>query len=115
MKRFILISCALTLFGCASPRPSLATENSQSETFQLHTATDGRVYRIETRTGKTHWLDGSTFRAVSEQTMPQLEIGKVYRGEDGTSTYRYEGVGKLEKWGLDKYNTQPQINTPTQR
>ena len=115
MNRLILISCVLTIVVCTVPIVSLATASSQSETFQLHTAPDGRVYRIETSTGKTNWLDGSTFREITEQTMTQLEIGKVYRGEDGKSTYRYEGVGKLERWGLDKYNSQPQINTPTQR
>lgn len=36
-------------------------------------------------------------------TMPQLEVGKVYRAEDGRSTYRYVGEGKLEKWGLERY------------
>jgi hypothetical protein len=35
--------------------------------------------------------------------MPQLEVGRVYRAEDGRTTYRYAGDGKLEKWGLERY------------
>lgn len=37
--------------------------------------------------------------------MPQLEVGKIYRAEDGRTTYRYSGEGKLEKWGLERYFT----------
>jgi hypothetical protein len=48
-------------------------------------------------------LDGGTFREVAESVMPQLVPGKVYRGEDGKTTYRYSGDGRLEKWGLDRY------------
>jgi hypothetical protein len=58
---------------------------------------------MDTRTGKTELLEGTVFREVSEPGMPQLVVGKVYRGEDGKSTYRYQGEGKLESWGLDRY------------
>ena len=71
--------------------------------FQLITASDGRVYRIDTRSGKTELLEGTAFRDVVESGMPQLVVGKVYRGEDGKSTYRYVGEGKFESWGLDRY------------
>ena len=115
MNRYFLIACVSTLVGCGSPGQNSIMTSLQTEVFQLHTAPDGRVYRIETRTGKTSWLDGSIFRPVTEPTMPQLAIGRVYRDEDGTSTYRYEGAGKLEKWGLDRYNTSPQQNISSQR
>lgn len=99
MNKYLYIACVLVLAGCASPSKSPTTITSQVEGFQLYTASNGRVYRIETGTGKTTWLDGLTFRPVTEPTMPQLTVGKVYRGEDGTTTYRYEGAGRLEKWG----------------
>jgi hypothetical protein len=45
-----------------------------------------------------------TQRADEEvRSMPQLEVGRVYRAEDGRTTYRYAGDGKLEKWGLERY------------
>lgn len=78
-----------------------AAETANS--FQLITASDGRVYRIDTRTGKTELLEGTVFREIAEVGMPQLVIGRVYRGEDGKSTYRYLGEGKFESWGLDRY------------
>jgi len=115
VNKYFLAAFALPLFGCASPAPSNLIESSRAITVQLQTAPDGRVYRIETQTGKTSWLDGSIFRTVSEPTMPQLVIGKVYRGEDGTTTYRYEGTGKLEKWGLERYNTNPPKDAPPQK
>jgi hypothetical protein len=61
------------------------------------------VYRIDTRTGKTSWLDGSIFKDVAEPTMPTLLVGKVYRAEDGTTTFKYEGGGRLKRWGLENY------------
>ena len=73
--------------------------------FQLHTAPNGQVFRIDVRTGKTSFLEGGIFREVAEQTMQQLTVGKIYRAEDSRSTFRYVGDGRLEKWGLDRYNT----------
>lgn len=103
MKCQFFRTLALTLFltACASPP---GTSPSPTEGFQLHTGPDGRVYRIETRTGKTTFLDGGVFREVPEVAMQQLRVGTVYRAEDGKATFRYSGNGLLEKWGLDKYN-----------
>lgn len=115
VKRIVVVACISLLAGCVTTGQKTSVVDQQIEAFQLHTAPDGRVYRIDTRTGNTSWLDGTTFRAVAEPTMPQLAVGKVYRGEDGTFTYRYQGSGKLEKWGLDKYNSAPQQSTPGQR
>lgn len=98
----------LLLVACASAPGA----HPPTEVFQLHTAPDGRVYRIDVRNGKTSFLEGGTFREVSEQTMQQLTVGKVYRAEDGKSTFRYAGDGKLEKWGLDRYNIP---DAPSQR
>lgn len=107
----LFIACVSLLAGCVETAP----KPPEADVFQLHIGPDGRIYRIDTQTGNTNWLDGTTFRAVAEPAMPQLTIGKVYRSEDGTSTYRYQGTGRLEKWGLDKYNSAPQQNTPAQR
>ena len=102
MRRYLyILALQFLLAACASAPGGLPIP----EGFQLHTAPDGRTYRIEVRTGKVSFLQGGTFREVSEQTMQQLTVGKVYRAEDGKSTFRYAGDGKLEKWGLDRYNT----------
>ena len=113
MKRYLPLICIMLFVACASPRPSSDMTSQSIDMFQLHTGPDGRVYRIDSRTGKTSWLDGSTFREVAEPTMPVLVVGKVYRGEDGTSTFKYEGGGRFVKWGLDRYFIDPQ-NKPTQ-
>lgn len=115
MNRFLFIACASLLVGCVTTGQKAPVAAQPTEAFQLHTAPDGRVYRIDTRSGNTNWLDGTEFRAVAEPAMPQLAVGKVYRAEDGISTYRYEGAGRLEKWGLDKYNSALQQNMPGQR
>jgi hypothetical protein len=114
MKRYLLLVCMLLLGACASPNPSSDTTSPSTDAFQLHTGPDGRVYRIDSRTGKTSWLDGSTFREIAEPTMPVLVVGKVYRGEDGTSTFKYEGDGRFVKWALDRYLVAPQ-DIPTQK
>ena len=101
MRRYLyILALQLLLAACASAPGGPLT----AEGFQLHTAPDGRIYRIDVRTGKISFLEGGTFREVSEKTMQQLTVGKVYRAEDGKSTFRYAGDGKLEKWGLDRYN-----------
>jgi len=110
MNQNLLLACTLVLVGCVSP-----SANSSTENFLLHTGPDGRVYRIDSRTGKTSWLDGAIFREMTEQKMPQLVVGKVYRGEDSSVTYRYEGSGKLEKWGLDRYEIKPSQDIPSQK
>ena len=114
MNRYPFLVCTMILAACASPSPSSDMEIPPSDKFQLHTGPDGRVYRIDSRTGKTNWLDGATFREVAEPTMPLLVIGKVYRGEDGASTYKYEGGGRFVKWGLDRYYITPQ-DKPSQK
>jgi outer membrane protein assembly factor BamB len=115
MNRYLCFACVLVLGGCASPGPDSSNATSSTENFQLDTGPDGRVYRISSRTGKTSWLDGSTYRDVAEQTMPQLVVGKVYRGETVGITYRYEGGGKLEKWGLDRYMIKPSSDGSSQK
>lgn len=115
MNRYLCFACVLVLAGCASPAPDSSNVTSSAENFQLHTGPDGRVYRISSRTGKTSWLDGSTYRDVAEQAMPQLIIGKVYRGETAGTTYRYEGGGRFEKWGLDRYMIKPSPDGSSQK
>jgi hypothetical protein len=61
--------------------------------LRLHTVPDGRVYRIDIRSGKTNLLDGGSFREVAEPGMPQLVVGKVYRSEDGKSTFEHGAQG----------------------
>jgi len=109
MKRrfFHTLVLPLLLALCASA----AGAPPPTQGFQLHTAPDGQVFRIDVRTGKTSFLEGGIFREVTEQTMQQLTVGKVYRAEDGRSTFRYVGDGRLEKWGLDRYN----IPAPSQK
>lgn len=101
MSRILLAILVLAVSGCATTNPTQVS--SSGDSFQLHTGPDGRVYRIETHNGKTSWLDGTTYKDVSEPGMPQLVVGKIYRGEDGKATFRYNGVGQMEKWGIEKY------------
>lgn len=115
MTKIFLVACLSLLVGCTATVQKASSADQQTDSFQLHTAPDGRVYRIDTRNGNTTWLDGASFRRVIEPTMQQLGVGKIYRGEDGISTYRYEGSGRLEKWGLERYNISPQESKPTQR
>lgn len=99
---FLLATAIVT--GCASTRPdTIADSSPPADHFTLQSGPSGQVYRIDRRTGKTSVLEGAAYREVSEQGMPQLVVGKVYRAEDGVSTFRYQGDGKLEKWGIEKY------------
>jgi hypothetical protein len=98
VRMLALTGALLSSTSCSTLNSGPAGGISYADLFQLHTAPDGRIYRIDTRTGKTSWLDGGTFREVAEPSMPQLVRGKVYRGEDGKTTYRYSGDGRLEEW-----------------
>lgn len=69
MANYLLIIYLLLLSSCVSSHPNTSLSN---DIFQLHTGPDGRIYRIESQTGKTFWLDGSTYREVAEPTMPVL-------------------------------------------
>ncbi len=91
---------AILLSACASSDPK---SRSAPDSFQLLTSQDGKTYRIDRGTGRTWLLDGAGFREVAETSMPQLVVGKIYRGEDGKATFRYAGLGQLEPWGLDRY------------
>ena len=96
----LLILCSLTLGACSSQPPAATT----TDTFELRNASDGKMYRIDRRTGKTVVLDGTSFKEVPEPGMPQLVVGRVYRAEDGKASYKYLGEGRFERWGLDRYN-----------
>lgn len=115
MNQYLCFAFILILGGCALPGTNSSIATSSGENFQLHTGPDGRVYRISSRTGKTSWLDGSTYREVNEQGMPQLVVDKVYRGEIDGDTYKYQGGGKLEKWGLDRYMIKPSSDVSKQK
>jgi len=115
VNQYLCFAFIFILGGCALPPPNSSVTTSPNENFQLHTGPDGRVYRISSRTGKTSWLDGSVYRDVTEQTMTQLVVGKVYRSEVANVTYKYEGGGKFEKWGLERYMINPSSDVPKQK
>ena len=96
----MLILCTLTLGACSSLPPAATT----TDTFELRNTADGKIYRIERRTGKAVVLDGASFKEVPEPGMAQLVVGRIYRAEDGKATYKYLGEGRFERWGLDRYN-----------
>jgi len=94
----ILAISLSVLAACASQPPSQPTPDF----FELRNASDGKTYRIDRRSGRTAVLEGGIFKEVPEPSMPQLVVGKVYRSEDGKATYKYNGEGRLERWGLDR-------------
>lgn len=102
MRTFVplLIFCCLTLGACSSQPPTATS----TDTFELRNSSDGKIYRIDRRTGKTVVLDGASFKEIPELGMPQLVVGRIYRAEDGKTSYKYLGEGRFERWGLDRYN-----------
>jgi len=95
---FLVLSTLLV--GACATAPSAP---DSGDIFELRHASDGQVYRMDRRTGRTVVLTGGVFKDIPEPGMTQLVIGRVYRAEDGKGSYRYNGQGKLELWGLDRY------------
>ena len=94
----LTISSALLVACALPPATSVATD-----LFDLRVTADGKAYRLNRNTGNVSVLESGIFKEIAEPGMPQLVVGRIYRAEDGKTTFKYLGDGRMERWGLDRY------------
>ena len=81
----------LLLSGCEWPIP-------QSR-YQLVSGTDGKVYRVDAKTGAVHYISPGSMVLLSDAT-PMLQPGEYYQmsdAKDDTKFLKYLGNGQFEK------------------
>ncbi len=93
-KGWLCAALAIWIAGCASTTPPIASSNLPSDNFKLTTTTDGRVYRIDSKTGTMWELVDGKLKTVDESKVELLKIGKKYRLENNFSM-SYLGNGKF--------------------
>ena len=94
MKRvqiLIAVLVFIALPGCEWPLP-------QSR-YQLINSTDGKVYRLDAKTGMVHYISPGSMVLLSDAT-PMLQIGEYYQmsdAKDDTKFLKHLGNGQFEK------------------
>jgi len=74
--------------------------------YQLTTTTDGKIYRLDTKTGAVHYITPDRMISLSDE-IPMLRIGEHYQmsdAKDDTKFLKYIGSGQFEKsqWAVQK-------------
>ena len=97
-QMLIAILLLLVLSGCDWPL-------AQSR-YQLNTATDGKIFRLDAKTGAVHYIMSDRMVPLSEE-LPMLRIGEYYQmsdAKDDTKFLKYLGNGQFEKsqWAIHK-------------
>lgn len=67
--------------------------------YQLTTAIDGKIYRLDTKTGAVHFITPERMVLLSDE-LPMLRIGEYYQmsdAKDDTKFLKYLGSGQFEK------------------
>lgn len=88
---WLIIVAILSLSACDS-----GWSNSR---YQLVTASDGKVYRLDSQTGIVHYVTAEKMLALNDE-LPTLHIGEYYQMADanGTTKYlKYLGNAQFEK------------------
>jgi hypothetical protein len=97
-KLAVTVVALVTLSGCEWPeiRPR----------YELITATDGKIYRLDNKSGAVHYVTSESLVHLSEEK-PTLRVGEYYRmsdAKDDTKFLKYVGNGQFEKsqWAVRK-------------
>ena len=74
--------------------------------YQLTTAADGKIYRLDTKTGAVHYITPERMVSLSDE-IQMLRIGEYYQmsdAKDDTKFLKYLGSGQFEKsqWAIQK-------------
>ncbi|MBC3917837.1 hypothetical protein H8L32_10165 [Undibacterium sp. CY18W] len=67
--------------------------------YQLITATDGKVYRLDAQNGAVHYVTSEKMLALNDE-LPTLHVGEYYQMSDanGNARYlKYLGNARFEK------------------
>ena len=101
MKHAQMLIAVLVLVALSGCEWSLAQSR-----YQLITATDGKVYRLDAKTGAVHYISPDRMVPLSDE-IPMLRIGEYYQmsdAKDDTKFLKYLGNGQFEKgqWAIQK-------------
>lgn len=74
--------------------------------YQLVTASEGKLYRLDTKTGALHYVTPERIYVITEEVaLPVLRKGQFYQMEDGPEEakyLKYVGNGQFEKSKIAK-------------
>lgn len=70
------------------------SEAKDSQRYQIHTAPDGRTFRLDTQTGQLSVVTDKGVKVLPDDRNNQLRVGEIYTLENGKSAV-YEGNEKL--------------------
>ncbi len=93
LKLLTLLVTAAGLVACASPQGTTAPGTA---TFSLVSASDGKLYRVNTVTGETWLVNGEKMQKVAQSNAMALEVGRKYFIERNRSM-TYLGDGKFSE------------------
>ncbi|MCH8622787.1 YgdI/YgdR family lipoprotein [Undibacterium sp. TS12] len=94
MKELRILLTILVLFTLSACEGSWS-----SPRYQLVTASDGKVYRIDSQSGTVHYVTAEKMQALNDG-LPTLHVGEYYQmaDADGNSKYlKYLGNAQFEK------------------
>lgn len=96
--RVIVTTLVVTIsaLGCAVSAPISKEMVDVDVVFQLATAVDGRVYRMNRKTGEVWFVEGTNLKPVSESKASRLIVGHTYLIE-GNRSIRYLGEAKFSE------------------
>jgi hypothetical protein len=95
---------AMSLVGCdklptQSPAPGWSvvklSDEEGTNRYQLHATADGKMYRLDTRTGQTSLVTEKGLTTLPDDRRIQLKVGAIYNLEDGKLSALYEGSLKF--------------------
>lgn len=98
MKRGSIL-ILLALVGALSGCDRWQAEPVGQSRYQLVVTTDGRVYRLDAKTGAVHFVSPEKMLALPE-AFPKLTVGSYYEMADAATRekfLKYLGNGQFEK------------------
>jgi hypothetical protein len=92
MKIVIVLFLFLTVCGCGIVGSG---EGFRTDRYQLVASSDGKVYRLDKKTGEVSTIDGNSIRSIGNSDQTNLVVGMFYKTEEG-KLMRYAGKGNFE-------------------
>ncbi len=77
-----------------------------SPRYQLITASDGKVYRLDSQSGTVHYVTSEKMLALNDE-LPTLHVGEYYQMSDATGNTRY--LKYLENARFEKSQASSQV------
>ena len=106
MKRAQMLTAIFVLVAISGCEWPLGLSRNTQPQYQLISATDGKVFRLDLQTGAVHYITPERMVSLSNG-LPVLRVGEYYQmsdAKDDTKYLKYLGNGQFEKsqWAVQK-------------